>query len=156
MKKIKAFTLIEMIITLVLISVVLIMIVSSFNIISKYFSLSQINRELNEECVSARLVLRQDFIEADSIYWNEEILKIYKQNNWVNWYTEKEKLIRQEFKDNNEELDKSFLLRSHLLEVKKLNQRKWVSSLQLTLLKNEKPYRTLTFYKDYPISNYIN
>lgn len=154
MSKTKAFTILEMIITLVVISIVMIMIVSAFTMISTYFSLSQINRELNEECISVRLVMKQDVIEADSIFWDDEVLKIYKENTRVNWYSEKENLTRQEIKENNE-LEKTFLLRSHFLEAKIRKQKRWVRSVQLHLLKNEKPHRTLTFYKEYPISNYI-
>ena len=123
--------------------------------ISKYFGLSQINRELNEECISARLALKQDFIEADSVFWSEDVLKIYKQDDWVNWYSEKQDLKRFEFKNQNE-MEKAFRLGTHFLEVKILDQKSWVASLQLNLMKNEKPYRTLTFYKDYPVSNFIN
>ena len=143
-----------MIITLVLSSLVMILILGAFKMVGTYFSLSQMNREINEECISTRLVLKQDFIEADSIRWKEEVLIIYKKTKTINWHSDSEKMIREP--EDKDKTEKAFLIGPHLIEASKFNERDWVTSANLHLLNNNKPHRSLTFYKDYPISNYIN
>ncbi len=153
--KLKSFTLFELLITMLLISVVMLIAINSFGFVTKYFKLIQTNRELDAECISFRQILKRDFELADSLKWEEKNLLVYQGVNTNKWLSLDSVLIRKDEKLDIQ-VDKIFQLENTVLAIRKLNKKGLVTDLEVIIAEGEANEQSFRFYKKYPISSLIN
>lgn len=107
--KVEAFTLSEVVVTMVVSSLVILLGYSVLTMVSGYFSKSTAQNDLYSERLIVRTLLSNDINQCDSVRFKDSKLQVFQMNDTIVWRTALDTLKREEFET------KKFLVGPHLL-----------------------------------------
>lgn len=108
--KIEAFTLSEVVVTMVVSSLVILLGYSVFTTVSGYFSKSTAQNDLYSERLIVRTLLSNDINQCDSIRFTDSKIQVFQMNDTIFWETKADTLKREKSDDV-----KKFVIGSHKL-----------------------------------------
>lgn len=151
-KKIDAFTLTEVMISMAISSVVIMLSYFSYEMLNTYFAKVTRDNEFNSECLSFRLAISRDIEQADYILQNGEALDLYYKTDKTSWYSNADTLVRT----SDNDIEKKFYLRPHVTNINKDHKTNYVNQIRVVYFDGSGDSTSFNFYKDYPIATYIN
>ena len=149
-RKIKAFTLTEVMITMAVSAVVVALAYMTFNTIGNYFRLVQDQNNRYNEWLSARLFLSRDITKADSLHFAESSLLVYGNDTLTAWTAVGDTLLR------NDGVVKNFGLQAFGLQAYTDPETGLVNQVVLSQYRENDDSLYFRFYKTYPIAFQIN
>ena len=136
---IAAFTLSEVVVTMVVSSLVILMAYSVLSIVNGYFTRSQGQNELCTERLAMRTLLSNDIDRCDSLKQRNNHLWVYRQHDSIQWGGRGDTLTRVE-----SGLSKSFLVGGHRLQELNVKQEQRGVIVSLAMGKEDSVSYTFT------------
>lgn len=149
-RKIEAFTLTEVMITMAVSAVVVALAYMTFNTIGNYFKLVQERNNRYNEWLSARLFLSSDITRADSLHFTESSLLVYGNDTLTAWTVLGDTLQR------NDGVMKDFGLQAFDWQAYTDLETGLVNQVVLSQYRENDDSLYFRFYKTYPIAFQIN
>ncbi len=148
--KLKAFTLTEVMITMVISSLVILLAYAALQMMNNYFIRTGHNNEVYSERLGMRTVLSTDIDLCDSIMENENGIVIFSGGNEVEWYGDSTVIIRHKAIGDNDG-QKVFGVGTNILHATIGKNEGLVSRVGLGLIDEAGDSIFFNFYKHYTL-----
>jgi prepilin-type N-terminal cleavage/methylation domain-containing protein len=151
-QKISAFTLTEVMITMAITSIVITLSYYSYQMLNTYFNKFSEDNSFNAECMGLRTAMEKDLEAADYVLSTPNRIEFHTSTSIIKWYSVADTVVRSTQSD----VEKRFRLKPHLLTVRKDSKTSYVNRVCFTYWDSSQDSIHFNFYKNYPVSTYIN
>lgn len=152
---IRAFTLTEVMITMVVSSLVILLAYTALQMMNHYFLRTGQDNELHAERLGMRTIMARDVDSGDSIRFSEDVLAIYHEKEVISWMSDSTVLIRNTGSD--EELDiKIFRVGKNVLFISKLPSHRLIEMVGVALAGQGEDTTFFRFFKRYGLEKEVN
>ena len=148
--KIKAFTLTEVMVTMVVSSLVILLAYAALQMINNYFIQTGHNNEVYSERLGLRTVLSTDIDQCDSIKAAHGAVQIYHNHGLISWYSDSSVVIRQAGVGDGV-ASKVFGVGINSINSFESNHRGLISRVALGLIDESGDSTFFNFYKHYAL-----
>ncbi len=148
--KVNAFTLTEVMITMIVSSLVILLAYAALQMINNYFIRTGHNNEIYSERIGMRTILTTDIDLCDSIKANVNGVAIYFENSQVDWYGDSTIIIRQTSVEGND-AQKIFRVGPNVIHASFGENEGLVSRVGLGLIDEAGDSTFFNFYKHYAL-----
>lgn len=147
--KVPAFTLGEVMVTMVVSSLVILLGYSVFTMVSGYFSKSTAQNDLYAERLLVRTILSNDINQCDSMRLRDARLQVFQMRDTIFWETRGDTLTREKSNDL-----KKFIVGSHSLRLREEEH----SYIQVKILfpNGEEDSLDYSFVRPFDLADLIN
>lgn len=154
--KIKAFTLTEVMVTMVVSALVVLLAYSALQMLNNYFWRAGQHNELYSERLGLRTVLAIDVDRCDSIkqLLDQQGIVLYMEEQAILWKAEGSTVIRQQGLEDLEA--KIFKVGPTLIKGREQSLQNLLSTLRLAMADGEEDSSIFYFHKHYPLDLSIN